>query len=144
MAPEARIEPTEVDVWGARTFLERARELLVDGARAENSPASRLILLHSAAMASCDAVLSANGRRVVGSDGGHLLRLQQAETLLRGDHRRLFATLEDSRASRNTASYAAAFVPADDVESSRIAVAELVALVAVHVDAGSPDWTLGD
>jgi hypothetical protein len=34
MAPEARVEPTEVDVWGARTFLERARELLVDGARA--------------------------------------------------------------------------------------------------------------
>lgn len=143
MPPEARVEPTELDIWGARAFLERARELLADGARPENTSASRLILLHSAAMAACDAVLSAGGRRIVGSDGGHLLRLQQAETLLGGDHRRLFATLEDGRASRNTASYAAAFVPADDVETSHTAVAELVEIVGAHVDSRSPGWSLG-
>jgi hypothetical protein len=110
--PDARVEPVEIDVWGARAFMERSRELLADGARSENTPASRMILLHSAAMAACDAILSINGKRIVGSDGSHRLRLKQAETLLRGDNRRLFATLEDSRASRNLASYAAgSFLP---------------------------------
>jgi hypothetical protein len=92
-----------------------------------------MILLHSAAMAACDAILSVNGKRIVGSDGGHLLRLEQAETLLRGDNRHLFATLEDSRASRNIASYAAGFVPADDIEASCASVEELVTIAAVHV-----------
>jgi hypothetical protein len=144
MTPDARVEATGVDLWGARTFLERARELLADGAKAENSAASRLILLHTATVAACDAVLSASGRRFVGSDGGHLLRLREAEELLRGDHRRLFEGLEASRGSRNAASYAAAFVPADDVESSQIAVAELVAVVAAHLDARSPDWLVDE
>lgn len=142
--PDARVEPVEIDVWGARAFMERARELLADGARSENTPASRMILLHSAAMAACDAILSINGKRIVGSDGSHRLRLEQAETLLRGDNRRLFATLEDSRASRNLASYAAGFVPADDIEASCAAVDELVAIAAVHVDAQSPGWALDD
>ncbi|MGA2166253.1 MAG: hypothetical protein ABSH36_17555 [Solirubrobacteraceae bacterium] len=95
-------------------------------------------------MAACDAILSINGKRIVGSDGSHRLRLEQAETLLRGDNRRLFATLEDSRASRNLASYAAGFVPADDIEASCAAVDELVAIAAVHVDAQSPGWALDD
>ncbi|MGA2166254.1 MAG: hypothetical protein ABSH36_17560 [Solirubrobacteraceae bacterium] len=33
--PDARVEPVEIDVWGARAFMERARELLADGARSE-------------------------------------------------------------------------------------------------------------
>jgi hypothetical protein len=102
-----------------------------------------MILLHSAAMAACDAIcLSINGKRIVGSDGSHRLRLEQAETLLRGDNRRLFATLEDSRASRNSASYPAGFVPADDIEASCASVEDLVAIAAVHVDEQSPDWAL--
>jgi len=137
---EARVERTAVDVWGARAFMGRARELLSDGERSENTPASRMILLHSASMAACDAILSVNGRRIVGSDGGHVLRLEQAVALLAGDHRDLFARLEESRASRHGVSYAAGFVPADDVESSCAAVQELVGIAATHVDAQLPDW----
>jgi hypothetical protein len=140
----ARVERIEPNVWDARQFLARAVELLEDGGNETDTPANRVILLHTAAIAACDAVLSLNGRRVVGSEGGHILRLEEAEALLPADHRELFERLDENRLTRGEASYAAAFVPADDAETSYPLVQQLVALTSAHIDAVSPDWAAGE
>ena len=91
---DARVEDVAPDPWGAQGFLANARRLLADGSRAENSAEGRQLLLHSAAMAACDALLALEGRQVVGSDRGHQLRLAEAENLLAGEHSALFERLD--------------------------------------------------
>lgn len=79
---DARVDRVEPDVWAARAFLEQAQRLLQDGAEERISPEGRQILLHGAVVAGCDAILAVNGRQIVGSDGGHRLRLATAQSLL--------------------------------------------------------------
>lgn len=118
---EARTEPTEPDVWGAKAHLERARVFET---------------------AACDALLAITGYRVVGADGGHRLRLERAQDLLGGDHEDLFDRLDDARDSRNIASYSAVSVPLSDAEDAATATGELIELVEDRIRRSLPPWAL--
>lgn len=136
---EARIEPTGPDPWLAAAFLARARLFAVDGS-AEISAESRQLLLHSAAIAACDAVLAIEGRVVTGSDGGHRLRLVEAERILPGGHDDLFEALDEARSVRHDVSYAIGLAASPDIEKTALAVRELLTLVEGHVAPHLPDW----
>lgn len=137
---DARVDRVEPDVWAARAFLEQAQRLLQDGAEERISPEGRQILLHGAVVAGCDAILAVNGRQIVGSDGGHRLRLATAQSLLPQDLDELFERLDDARMDRNEASYAAALLPTDVVEEALSAVGELVGLANAHVSPKLPPY----
>jgi hypothetical protein len=141
---KAAIERVEPDPWLARAFLDSARSFVEDGACERNSAASRQLLLHSAAIAARDAVLAINGRRVTGSDGGHMLRLEVTEGLLPDAPNDLFLRLDDARMMRNEASYAASVVPAASVDEALKAVRELVDLATAHTVPNLPPYLDGD
>jgi len=137
---EARLESIEPDPWLANSFLNRAKQFAADGNREALASESRQVLLHNAAIAACDAILAIEGQRVVGADGGHLLRLDAAHRILPGDHADLFERLDESRASRNQASYAADLVPLADAEETAVAVSQLIELADERVRPNLPDW----
>lgn len=72
---DARIEPVHADKIAAREFLDQARDFLNDARLDGLGPPSRIVLLHNATIAACDAILQAVGLRVsldfrgVGSSG---------------------------------------------------------------------------
>ena len=135
----AEIDHVGVDVDGAFAFAKRA-ELFLDNARFDAlDPEARQVLLHDAVLAGCDAVLAINGLRVVGSDGGHLLRREKAEALLDVDRDLLFERLDDARDLRNAASYRAAPVPLPATVEGISAAAEFLQLVRDHIDPRLPD-----
>jgi hypothetical protein len=137
---EARVEPIAPDPWLAAEALDNARSFAADGANSALTAASRQMLLQQAAIRACDALLAIYGRRVVGSDGGHALRLVEARASLAGEHDDLFERLDEGRASRNQASYRGGFVAEEDVEAMTGAVCDLVALVTERVRPELPDW----
>lgn len=137
---EASIERIEPDPWLARAFLERSRTFLADGSVDTLAAESSQVLLHGAAVAACDAVLAVNGRRVIGADGGHRLRLTTAERFLPDAPADLFVRLDDVRVTRNEASYAAELVPLPAIDEAVAAVAELVALADAHVAPHLPPY----
>jgi hypothetical protein len=141
---KAAVERVEPDPWLARAFLDSARSFVDDGSSERNSDASRQLLLHSAAIAACDAVLAVNGRRVTGADGGHKLRLEAAEDLLPDASDGLFVRLDDARMTRNEASYAAGLVPAVSVQEALEAVRELIDLAETHVAPHLPPYLEDD
>jgi len=136
---EARLERIEPDPWLASAFLDRANQFAVDGARTGLAVESRQILLHNAVIAACDSVLAITGHEVVGSDGGHQLRLQKVERIL-GDHGVLFERLDELRATRNQVSYAAAPVLLPEADEAVAAVAALIGLADERVRPHLPDW----
>lgn len=136
----ARIERIVPDHWLAAKFLERARCFASDGFSTSLEAESRQVLLQCAVVAACDAVLAVEGRTVEGSDGGHSLRLTEAHRHLPDDHTELFDLLDDSRVSRNNASYAAGFSAPAEVDETAAAVRELLALVDQHVAPHLPEW----
>lgn len=136
----ARAERVEPDPWLAAGFLARAKKFAADGSVETLSPESRQILMHSATVAGCDAVLAVSGRRIEGSDGGHRLRLTETQLLLAGEHDELFEVLDEARAIRNEVSYAAGLAAPTDVEETAAAVRELVGLIEEHVTPHLPDW----
>jgi hypothetical protein len=125
---DARVEKVYEDHSGARSFLDQAEMFFSDSHAAGISAPSRSILLHSAAVSACDAILQAAGQRVTPGDRAHILRLQTALGHLDGDTEELLERLDASRARRNEASYAAEFVAEASVVDAREATAELVGL----------------
>jgi hypothetical protein len=130
---DARVEKVYEDRHGARQFLTQADTFLGDAARSELSAESRSVLLHNAAISACDAILQARGRRVTPGDSAHVLRLETALEYVDGDTEELLERLDASRARRNEASYAAAFVAEASVEDAHEATAELVELARTIV-----------
>jgi hypothetical protein len=141
---EARVEETDFDPWAAKLFLSQAQALLADGSRNEISGEGRQLLLHSAAMAACDAILAIHGKRVVGTEQGHQRRLEGTQGLLSNDYHQLFDHLDEGRVARNAVSYRAGFVPPPDVKAAFTAVTELVEIAEAHIEARLPDWAKGD
>lgn len=137
---QAELEQIEEDALLAADYLDRARAFQVDAAVAALSVETRLLLLHSATIAACDAALVGCGLRVRGSDGGHRLRIDEAERLLPDAEPGLFDRLDDARMSRNNVSYAVGMVPAADMEESTSAVRDLIGLVENLVGPQLPPW----
>lgn len=136
----AEIERGGPDPYAANAFLGRAKQFASDGGTTQLSPEGRQLLLHAAVVAACDALLAIEGRSVVGADGGHQLRLDEAQRLLPGGHVNLFDRLEEARGSRNRASYSAAPVPVPDVIEASAMVGELVVIVNAYVGPRLPEW----
>lgn len=134
---DARVEAVPPDPREARVYLGQARTLLRDGEAADNADASRQILLHSAAVCACDAVLLAAGFRVTVGDGAHVLRLGKGTELLAADD--LLDRLDDARLSRNESSYGAAIPSVDDVSDAVDVTRELVERASAFVDAAEDD-----
>ena len=82
----ATIESISPDAWLAQGFYQRAHEFLRDGQSTGLSAAGRQVLLHSAALAACDAVLAINGRQVLGSEGGQVPEAIPQETFRAREH----------------------------------------------------------
>jgi hypothetical protein len=140
---EATTERIEPDPLLAGDFLRGARRAASDSAKPGLHAESRQLLLHEAAKAACDAVLAVNGWQVVGSDGGHRLRLKQARDLLGGFDEELFERLDDLRQSRNQVSYSALSAKHSEVDAASAAVSALVDLAAAAVEPHLPDWQSG-
>ena len=136
---EASLEHIAPDPWLARSYFLRALEFIGDGERSSLSAAGRQVLLHDAALSLCDAVLAINGRGVVGSEGGHVLRLEQTERLLGDGLHDLFERLDDGRLARGSASYRAAPIPESGPEAALEAVIELRELAQAHIEPRLPD-----
>ena len=131
---DARVESVYDDRIGSRSFLAQAEVFLGDSDAVGLSAPSRSILLHSAAVSACDAILQAAGQRVTPGDRAHILRLETALDHLGGDTEELFERLDASRARRNEASYAAEFVAIASLADAREATAELLDLARAFVD----------
>lgn len=97
------------------------------------------MLLHGTVIAACDALLAVNGHRVIGSEGGHRLRISKSSELLH-DSVELFERLNEARVSRNDASYAAAPVPAFDIDDTVVDVETLIGMVEREVEPVLPEW----
>lgn len=135
--PDAYIEHDAPDPWGAVQFLATARKLSGDAANEDTSPEGRQILVHTAVMTATDALLAIYGQKVVGSEGGHRLRLDTAASMLPG-HDELFDQLDEVRVRRHQASYAAAFVELADLKEALSAAADFIALVDDEVQPQLP------
>jgi hypothetical protein len=123
---DARVEEVYPDRDGARVFLDQAEMFLRDARTAGLSSESQAMLLHSASICVCDAILQAVGKRVTPGDGSHSLRLESALDQFPDDTEELLEALDASRARRNEASYAAGFVAHSSVVDAREATKELV------------------
>jgi hypothetical protein len=131
---DARLERVYADRVGAREFLDQAEGFLSDADAPGLSAASRTVLLHSAAICSCDAILQAVGLRVAPGDRSHLLRLEAALDQLDGNTEELFERLDAARARRNEVSYTAGFVADASLEDARESTVELVSLTRGFLD----------
>ncbi len=132
---DARVEKVYEDRMGARSFLAQADTFLGDADARGLSAPSQSILLHSATVSACDAILQAAGQRVSPGDGAHVLRLEAALDHVYGDTEELLERLDASRARRNEASYAAEFVAKASIAEAREATAELLELAHGFVGA---------
>lgn len=139
MTPDAKIERVEADVWAALEFLEQAKRFLRDGETETISDEGRQ-LLHSAAIAGCDAILAIAGWQVSGVEGGHVLRLTETHKSLGGGHDELFDRLDDSRSRRANASYRAGLVSAVEIDPAVAAVRELVKTAEDFIEPRLPPW----
>lgn len=140
MTPQAQLERIEKDVWAARDFLDQARKLLADGETEGLHDEGRQILLHAATVAACDAILAIDGLQVRGSEGGHVLRLEQAHKQLGEGHADLFERLDEARDRRIEASYRAGSPSSEDVDAAVQAVTELVRSVEDVLEPQLPGW----
>jgi len=130
---DARIDQVYTDLLAAREFLAQAETFLADADVDALTAESKAILLHSATVSACDAILQAVGLRVTSGDGSHVLRIEAALEQVDGNTEDLLERLDASRARRNEASYAAAFVPIASVADAREATAELIELARAFV-----------
>ena len=123
---DARIENVHEDKVRAREFLSQAELLLKDANAAPLSAEGQAILLHTATVSACDAILQAVGLRVTPGDRAHVIRLEAALAELPGDTEELFESLDAARERRNEASYLAGFVAQASVADAREATTELI------------------
>jgi hypothetical protein len=140
VTPKAQVEQRGDDPWGALEFLAQARRFLRDGRIDDLSDEGRQVLLHNAAVAACDAILAINGLDVTGSEGGHLLRFEEAHKRLGGGHGDLFERLEDGRDRRIQASYRAGSLDGTGVDVGVQAVGELIDLAETLIEPRLPEW----
>ena len=131
----ARIEKVHADLVRAREFFKQAERFAADAGSQELSAESRVVLLHNATMAACDAILQSVGLRVTSGDGAHMLRIRTALDQLDQDTEELFESLDASRERRNEGSYAALFVAEASAADAREATAELIELARSTVTA---------
>jgi hypothetical protein len=131
---DARVENVPTDRLRAREFFAQAQRFFDDADIPELNNESRAVLLHSATLAACDAILQAVGLRVTSGDGAHILRIQTALAQIEQDTEELLESLDASRERRNEASYAALYVPVASVADAREATAELIELARGSVD----------
>ena len=130
---DARVEKVYADRVTARVFLAQAELFLSDATGADLGGASRVVLLHNAAIAACDAILQVVGLRVTGGDRSHILRLETALEQIDDDTEELLERLDASRERRSEASYQAAFVAEASLDDAREATTELVELARQFV-----------
>ena len=98
-------------------------------------------MLHAAAIAACDAVLAISGWQVTGgSEGGHVLRLEEAHKCLGGGCGDLFERLDNARDRRIQASYRAGSIGPQAVDPAILAVKELVGLAEEMIEPRLPGW----
>ncbi len=132
---DARVERVHADNVTAREFVEQAEQFLGDASIDGLSSASRVVLLHNATIAACDAILQAVGLRVGSGDRSHALRLERALEELDVDTEELLDRLDASRERRNEASYAVSFIASASVADANDATTELVELARSFVHA---------
>jgi len=125
---DARVEKVHADWVRAREFSTQAQRFATDAAAPGLSAESRVVLLHNATRAACDAILQSVGLRVTSGDGAHMLRIETALHQLDQDTEELLESLDASRERRNEASYAALFVAEASAADAREATAELIEL----------------
>jgi hypothetical protein len=130
----ARVEKVPADRVRAREFLAQAGRFASDAELSDLNSESRVVLLHNATVAACDAILQSVGLRVTTGDGAHMLRIETALDQLNEDTEDLFESLDASRERRNEASYAALSVAEASVADAREAVAELIQLASGFLD----------
>jgi hypothetical protein len=130
---DARVEEVYEDRVRAREFLAEADAFLVDADKVTLSAESRSVLLHTAAVCACDALLQAVGLRITSGDRSQVLRLETALARIDGDTEDLLESLDASRERRNEASYAAGFVAQASVADAHEATVELVELARSFV-----------
>jgi len=137
---DARTEHVHADRITAREFLDQASHFLDDARIDGLGPPSRIVLLHNAAIAACDAILQAVGLRVTSGDRSHILRLETALDKLDADTDELLERLDASRERRNEASYGGSFIAQASVLDAEEATTELLALARAFVGASNdPD-----
>jgi hypothetical protein len=118
----------------AREFLAQAQQFASDADSRGLSTESRVVLLHNATVAACDAILQSVGLRVTSGDGAHVLRIETALDQLDQNTEELLESLDASRERRNEASYLALFVAEASAAEAREATAELIELTRGFVD----------
>jgi hypothetical protein len=123
---DARVEKVYEDVVAAREFVTQAERFLTDASVEGLGAASRVVLLHNAAISACDGILQAVGLRVTPGDGSHIVRLEAALEQIDGDTEELLERLDASRERRNEASYRAGFVGQASVSDAHEATVEVV------------------
>jgi hypothetical protein len=95
---DARVENVHADRVRSREFLAQAQRFATDA----DAPGleSRVVLLHNAVLAACDAILQSIGLRVTSGDGAHMLRIETALDQLDQDTEELLESLDASRERR--------------------------------------------
>jgi hypothetical protein len=132
---DARIEQVHADRITALEFLDQASDFLNDARVDGLGPASRIVLLHNAAIAACDAILQAVGLRITRGDRSHILRLETALHELGVDTDELLGRLDASRERRNEASYGGSFIAQASVRDAEEATTELLDLARAFIGA---------
>jgi hypothetical protein len=125
---DARVEKVHADRVRGREFFDQAQKFAKDAESSGMSAESRVVLLHSAVVAACDAILLSVGLRVTSGDGSHVVRIETALDQLDIDTEELLESLDASRERRNEASYAALFVAQASAADAREATVELIEL----------------
>jgi hypothetical protein len=130
---DARVEKVYADKVRAEEFLAQAAIYITDATSNPLDPVSKAVLFHNASIAACDAILQSVGLRVTSGDHSHSLRIETALQQVGSETEELLDRLDASRARRNEASYAAAFVSQASLVDAREATEELIELARVFV-----------
>jgi hypothetical protein len=130
---DARVQQIHEDRETGRSYLAQAEDFLADARNEGNTNESRAVLIHSAVIAACDAVLAAEGLRVGSGERAHILRIDTALDQLDGDTTELNEALDAARARRNDASYNAMPVAGASVADGIEAAASLIERARRHV-----------
>lgn len=130
---QARVERLPPEPREARVFLAQARQWLRDSEVAGLSDTGRQSLAYNAVLSACDACLLGAGRRVVGSEGGHALRIRETVALLDLD-RQLEDGLTSARELRAVSTYRAGIVFEGDAEETHDTATRLIRAAEEFLD----------
>lgn len=125
---DARVEKVHADQIGATEYFSQAELFARDADTKALTAISQAVLLHTATVCACDAILQSAGLRVTPGDRSHALRLTTALNEIEADTDELLERLDASRERRNEASYAAGIVAEASLADAREATKELIEL----------------